>query len=74
MYVSCLSHFLVLVFKSSLGYRSVLVYASTKNASYPVINLVLLCTIPSDEHDCTDFVCLVFIRYRTKPDVQYRYT
>lgn len=44
MYVSCLSHFLGRVFKSSLGYRSVLVYASNKNVSDPVINLLLIST------------------------------
>lgn len=69
MYVSCLSHFRGRVFKSSLGYKSVLVYTSTKNVSDPVINLVLLSTLPSDEFDCTDFVCLVFIQYRKKTDV-----
>jgi hypothetical protein len=45
VYVSGLSHFLGRVSKSSLGYRRILVFASTKNVSDPVINLVLFCTI-----------------------------
>ena len=39
MCVSCLSHFLGRVSKSSLGYRRVLAYASKKNVNDPVINL-----------------------------------